>query len=584
MIRASASTKLITMTNCFPQTIYELLVAASQQAPQATALTFIEDLDQVDLTYRLTHEQLLSNLHKSVQMMRKLSGKSRPVVSLLLPNIPQAQVLLWAAETAGVANPLNPLLNEAALLQLMTKAQTDIVFALGPLHGSELWEKAVSVANKLPNKPLCVSVFSPADTIHYDSEVNHYEDIRLFGDGAPAPGDIAAYYHTGGTTGTPKLACHTHTNQTAAALAVIRSLELTGADIAINGLPIFHVAGAIVNSLAVLSAGGQLVLPTVAGFRNPDVIRRHWRLIQKLRVTISSGIPTSMASMLDVALEGADISSLRFLLTGGAPVPLRLHELALEKLDRQLYQAYGMTESSSVIALPNLTQPAVWGSVGHVSPPVEVCIESGQICVRSPMVFSGYLGLESPVTPEGWLKTGDLGHLDEAGNLFITGRAKDLIIRSGHNIDPALIEGCLEQHPAVSMAAAVGMPDEYAGELPVAFVQLREGMSVTSGDLQTYAVEHIAERPACPKKVIILDALPVTAVGKVFKPRLREIATNLLLEELLAPHLGRIGIESRHTETGQLVVKLWSVPQNEGLWCCEQVRRLNLTVDELVLG
>ncbi|MDD0841452.1 AMP-binding protein [Pseudomonas sp. Gutcm_11s] len=572
------------MTNPSPQTVYELLVAATQQAPQALALAFIDDLDEVALSYRLSHEQLLSKIHKTVQMMRKLTGKSRPVVSLLLPNIPQAQTLLWAAETAGVANPLNPLLNEEALLQLMSKAQTDIVFALGPLHGSELWDKAVSVASRLPNRPLCVSVFSPAGAMHYDSEVNRYKDVPLVGEDAPTPKDIAAYFHTGGTTGTPKLACHTHENQTTAAMAVIRSMQLTGADIAINGLPIFHVAGAIVNSLAVLGAGGQLVLPTVSGFRNPEVIRQHWRLIQTLRVTISSGIPTSMASMLDAPLEGADISSLRFLLTGGAPVPLKLHELALEKLDRQLYQAYGMTESSGVIALPNLAIPAVWGSVGHVSSPVEVSIESGQICVRSPMVFPGYLGLDSPVTPDGWLKTGDLGHLDEAGNLFITGRAKDLIIRSGHNIDPALIEGCLEEHPAVSMAAAVGMPDEYAGELPVVFVQLREGMSVSRDDLQAYAMEHIAERPACPKKIIILDALPVTAVGKVFKPKLREIATDLLLEELLVPRLGRIGIESRHTENGQLVVKLWRVPQSEALWCSEQVRRINLVVDELAVG
>jgi len=569
------------MTTRPPQTVYELLLAATQKAPQATALTFIEDLTEVNLSYRLSYEQLLSRLHKTVQMMRKLTGKSRPVVSLLLPNIPQAQTLLWAAETAGIVNPLNPLLNEEALFQLMSKAQADIVFALGPMHGQELWEKAVKVSSRLPNKPLCVSVFSPAGTTHYDSEVNRYEDFPLVGQTAPAPGDIAAYYHTGGTTGAPKLACHTHANQTAAALAVIRSMQLTGADIAINGLPIFHVAGAIVNSLAVLSAGGQLVLPTVAGFRNPDVIRQHWRLVQDLGVTISSGIPTSMASMLDAPLERADISSLRFLLTGGAPVPLKLHELSLEKLDRQLYQAYGMTESSGVIALPNLALPAVCGSVGHVATPVEVSIDAGQICVRSPMVFPGYLGLDSPLTPDGWLRTGDLGHLDEAGNLFITGRAKDLIIRSGHNIDPALIEGCLEQHPAVSMAAAVGMPDEYAGELPVVFVQLREGMRVASDDLHAYAMDHIAERPACPKKVIILEALPVTAVGKVFKPTLREMATDLFLEELFVPHLGLVGIKSRHTESGQLVVKLWRVPQSEALWCTEQLRRLNLVVDEL---
>lgn len=417
--------------------------------------------------------------------------------------------------------------------------------------------------------------------MHYDSEVNRYDDSPLPPERTPARGDIAAYYHTGGTTGMPKLACHTHANQTAAALAVIRCLELSERDIVINGLPIFHVAGAIVNSLATLGAGGQLILPTVAGFRNPEVIRQHWRLIQDFGVTISSGIPTSMASMLDVPLQDENISTLRFLLSGGAPVPIRLHELALERVGRQLYQAYGMTECSGVIALPNLAKSAVLGSVGHIGQPVDIRIDAGEICVRSPMVFPGYLAAPSPVTEDGWLRTGDLGRLDEEGNLFITGRAKDLIIRSGHNIDPALIEGCLEQHPDVSMAAAVGMPDEYAGELPVVYVQLRAEATVTSEELHEFAMSHIAERPACPKKVIILDALPVTAVGKVFKPKLREDITDALLDEIFAQRMGTVGVKSHHTKTGQLEIRLWNVPASEAGWCRDLLKRLNLQLGDV---
>lgn len=569
-----------------PQTVYELLLAAATVAPQATALRFIEDLDEVGRSYRQSYGELLSKLLKSVEMMRVLSGKSRPVVSLLLPNIPQAQTLLWAAETAGIANPLNPLLNEEALFQLMSKAQTDLVFALGPMsmQSNEVWTKAIRVASRLENKPLCLSVFSPGGEIHYDTEVDRYLDRPLTGNSAPKPWDIAAYYHTGGTTGTPKLACHTHANQTSAALSVMKSLQLSESDIAINGMPIFHVAGAIVSSLAILGSGGQLVLPTVAGFRNPEVIRRHWRLVQYLGVTISSGIPTSMAAMLDAPLEGADLRTLRFLLTGGAPVPIKLHELAQEKFGRQLYQAYGMTECAGVIALPNLDKPAVWGSAGHITNPVAAKIEeSGEIFIRSPMVFPGYLGEAAPVTTEGWLKTGDLGFLDEDGNLFITGRAKDLIIRSGHNIDPAMIESCLEQHPAVSMAAAVGMPDEYAGELPVVYVQLRAGAKVSHEALLEFAMAHIAERPACPKKVIVLESLPITAVGKVFKPKLREDITDLLLQELLAQRIDQAGIKSRHKDNGRLVVRLWNIPADEEKWACNQLQRLNIQLEDLAI-
>lgn len=566
-----------------PRTIYELLVASAERAPQSTAITFVEDLHGIEPPSRQTYSQLLSRLHQTVNMIRGLTGKARPVASLLLPNIPQAQTILWAAETAGIANPLNPLLSDEALFQLMAKAQTDIIFALGPSRGFELWEKAVRVSKRLPDTPMCVSVYDPAGELHYDSLVPHYNDEPLSETGAPAAEHIAAYYHTGGTTGTPKLACHTHANQLSAAAAVIESMRLTGADIAINGLPIFHVAGAIVNSLAILGAGAELVLPTLAGFRNPEVIRCHWGLVERLGVTISSGIPTSMAAMLDTPTRGADISTLRFLLSGGAPVPVKLHELAQKNVGRDLYQAYGMTECSGVIALPDLSRPAVWGSVGHIKAPVEACIDAGEICVRSPMLFQGYLGLESPVSADGWFRTGDLGHIDPEGNLFITGRAKDLIIRSGHNIDPALIESCLEQHPSVGMAAAIGAPDAYAGELPVAYVQLRAGAEATCEELLQYAAEHIAERPACPKRVVILQALPLTAVGKIFKPKLRENITELLLHDLLSQRIKQAGVACRHTDTGELVVRLWNIPPGEEEWSREQLRQLNLRPEELTV-
>ncbi|WP_374418802.1 hypothetical protein [Stutzerimonas kunmingensis] len=125
------------MHNNSPQTTYELLSLAAKRCPQAIALRFVDNLQNIGASPVLTYEQLLSSLHQSIDMMRSLSGKERPVVSLLLPNIPQAQVLLWSAETAGIANPLNPLLNEEALFQLMSRAQTDLIFAVGPMQGSE---------------------------------------------------------------------------------------------------------------------------------------------------------------------------------------------------------------------------------------------------------------------------------------------------------------------------------------------------------------------------------------------------------------------------------------------------------------
>lgn len=336
------------------------------------------------------------------------------------------------------------------------------------------------------------------------------------------------------------------------------------------------------NSLGGLASGLQMLLPTLAGFRDPEVIRQHWRLVEQYGITISGGIPTSVAAMLEVPLAGHDIGSLRFLLAGGAPVPAALCEQVRAVTGLSLYQVYGMTECAGGIALPNLQRPSIPGSAGHISGEVEVRIDGdnsvGEICVRGPMVFPGYLGQSAAPLEDGWLRTGDLGHLEEQGNLFITGRAKDLIIRSGHNIDPALIESCFESHPAVLLAAAVGMPDEYAGELPVAFVQLRQGSGVGVDELKQYAFAHIAERPACPKRIFLVEALPVTAVGKIFKQRLRELAAASAFAERAAPRCGPLAVEVSQQTDGSLLLNLGGVPAEHLQWCTEQAKRLGLCV------
>ena len=179
--------------------------------------------------------------------------------------------------------------------------------------------------------------------------------------------------------------------------------------------------------------------------------------------------------------------------------------------------------------------------------------ETGVICISGPNVFQGYLDDAHNhgvwfTTPEGqhWFNTGDLGRCDAEGFFWLTGRKKELIIRGGHNIDPRSIEDALAAHPAVAMCAAVGRPDIYAGELPVAYVQLRQGVSVSDEELLEHARQHIAERPAVPKALIVVDALPLTAVGKTFKPALmmREVELAVRREaELLGLALEQVDVE-----------------------------------------
>lgn len=162
--------------------------------------------------------------------------------------------------------------------------------------------------------------------------------------------------------------------------------------------------------------------------------------------------------------------------------------------------------------------------------------EVGVISVRGPHVSPGYRNPEhnAGVFDNGMLNTGDLGYTDEQGRLYIAGRSKDLIIRSGHNIDPVMIENAMAEHPAVAVAAAVGMPDAYAGELPVCFVALRPGAQVSDAELHAHAQQRIGERPAWPKHFHIIEAIPTTSVGKIFRPELRCDAAARMVKHLLS--------------------------------------------------
>ncbi|MGQ0700814.1 MAG: AMP-binding protein [Panacagrimonas sp.] len=571
--------------------VYQLLRESALAQGTLTALTFVERLKPVPAESPTSYARLLHAVRRTARLIRAQLGESRGTVSLLLPNIPQAQAILWAAETVGVAQPLNPMLSEAALFELLRKAESRVIFAPGPQAGSDLWQKVLAVAARLPVRPAVysVDVAGPDPERHYDRALERHSGEELPDTWLPASGsEIAAIFHTGGTTGTPRLALHTHANQVAAARHAAAGLGLVPGEAIINGLPLFHVAGAIVCSLAPLSVGANIVLATAAGFRNPEVVHEFWALVARHRVVVGGAIPTSLSAIAQVPTGGANLRSLHYFLTGGAPVPESI-AAALHRLTaRPTYQMYGLTECAGVVTVPGVDKDPVPGSAGRVVAPVEVRIDgaiSGEICVRGPSVFAGYLGEPSPVSAEGWLRTGDLGRLDAQGNLFITGRAKDLIIRGGHNIDPAMIESCLESHPEVLMAAAVGWPDAYAGELPVAYVQLRAQATSDAESLREFALAHIDERPAAPKRVIVLDSLPLTTVGKIHKPSLRAMAARDAVREVLCARFPELVLEiaAAQNAQGELEVTVTSEHATQSLReLCEDLAaslRLRIRLD-----
>ena len=249
------------------------------------------------------------------------------------------------------------------------------------------------------------------------------------------------------------------------------------------------------------------------------MLANYWRLVEKYRATMLSAVPTVLAALANVPLAGADISSIRYCRTGAAPLPPELAARFERLFGLHVHESLGMTEMAgiSTITPPGVVGPA--GCVGFRAAVLAACASSrststaapasataarraGMVLFKSPNVFSGFVDAEDNAkafTADGWLATGDLGWLDAEGRLNLTGRSKDLIIRSGHNIDPKVIEDALGAHPAVQLCAAVGAPDAYAGELPVAFATLVPGAARQRGRAARVRRARVDEAPARPK-------------------------------------------------------------------------------------
>jgi fatty-acyl-CoA synthase len=324
-------------------------------------------------------------------------------------------------------------------------------------------------------------------------------------------------------------------------------------DVTLCGLPLFHVNGVIVTGLTAFIGGAEVLLATQQGYRNPNLIGNFWKIIERHKVSFFSGVPTIYAGLLQVPSEGHDLSSLKYALCGAAPMPVELIRQFESKTGLTLIEGYGLTEGTCGSCANPPAGERRPGSIGLPMPYCEVSIkvldeqgnylreanrnEIGNLCIRGATVFKGYLQTSKNAgiwVDADWFNTGDLGRVDGDGYIWLTGRSKDLIIRGGHNIDPQMIEEALHKHPAVAMAAAVGKPDEKAGELPVVYVQLKPGAEVSEADLLAHAAEHIPERAAIPKDAWIIDAIPLTAVGKTFKPALRFDAIARVYQTALA--------------------------------------------------
>jgi fatty-acyl-CoA synthase len=578
-IRAQAE---IPLANRYSErSTYEVLQSSARDFADLPALTFLMrgTLDEQPIV--CSYRDLFARVTQAANAFHALGVGPTDVVAYLLPNLPQTHATIWGGETAGRVAAVNPLLEPDQVLHILRAVKAKVLVTLAPgMPGLDLWAKCEPILEQVatlehvlcvdPSSLLSLQRTAPAYPAHgrvtvsdFDAALDSTTDARLQFSRQIQPEDIASLFHTGGTTGMPKVAPHTQANEVFLAWSVAVTAGMQAGETLFCGLPLFHVNAPLATGLAVWAAGGNVVLATPSGYRTPGLLNNLWGLVERYRVNSMMAVPTIYAALLDVPPGDHDLSSLRRCLVGAAPMPLEVYQKFERATGVKLIEGYGMTEATAVSTLNPMDGQRKVGSIGLPLPYTDIVVgivednalrrfaapgEIGALLMRGPNVFPGYTEAAHDraswvVDDEGrrWFNSGDLARMDEDGYLWLAGRAKDLIIRGGHNIDPQLIEERLCEHPDVALAAAVGQPDAHAGELPMAYVLLREGATATAATLQAFAAARIPERAAVPVRIEVIEQMPLTAVGKIFKPRLRHMA----IERVCGERLREAGIDAR---------------------------------------
>ena len=559
-----------------PPSTYELIRRGASIDPDAPALSFFLSVEQHSTPEIWTYRRLVARITQTANFFHRLGATKDTVIAVILPNLPETHFALWGAEATGIVLPLNPLLESAALEALLAAAGVEILVTLAPLPGTDLWEKVqaaltrasslkhvvlVNPADRVGNAPQRqgpVGIAGAFEVHDFAASIAEQDYRGLKSERRFSSSDASSWFCTGGTTGLPKIAMRTHGNEVANAwsLAQVTGDAVGPGKVVFCGLPLFHVNAALVTGLMPFSRGAHVVLGTPQGYRAPGIVTRFWEIVERHRVSFFSGVPTLYASLLDVPVGTHDLSTLEYALCGAAPMPTEVLRAFEARTGLKILEGYGLTEATCVsTANPPRGERRV-GSIGLRVPGQAMktvildaqgayardCAvdEVGAVVVSGPNVFTGY---RDAAQNEGiwidcgdgrrWLSTGDLGRCDADGYFWLAGRKKELIIRGGHNIDPAAIEEPLHRHPSVQVAAAVGRPDAHAGEIPVVYVQPKAGAVVTESELVEFLRQEITERTALPKHVRIVNAIPLTGVGKIYKPGLKRLEAKDALESAL---------------------------------------------------
>ena len=502
-----------------PQTIPAVLDRIARELPDHNAL--------VTPDRTLTFAELRDEVRRAAAAMISLGVSTGERVAIWSPNTWHWVVACLATHYAGAAVvPLNTRYTAAEATDILARTGAPLLVAMGEFLGTDKTADLNRAA--MPDLRHIVRVPIEEDDGTWDDFVARGTDIDAVRSrtAAVTPDDVSDILFTSGTTGRSKGVLCAHRQSLSGSASWAANGKITSDDRYLCINPFFHNFGYKAGILACLQTGATLIPHlTFDPLRTLQAIEQH-------RITVLPGPPTIYQTLLDhPARREYDLSSLRFAVTGAATVPVVLVERMQSELDIDIVlTAYGLTEANGMGTMCRADDDAVTVATtcGRPFADFELRIgDGGEVLLRGPNVMLGYLddpeATAAAIDADGWLHTGDIGEVDEAGNLRITYRLKDMYICGGFNVYPAEVEQVLARMDGVADAAVIGVPDRRLGEVGRAFVVTRPGSELDEESVIAYTREHLANFKA-PRSVRFVDALPRNAGGKVAKPQLRELA------------------------------------------------------------
>lgn len=515
-------------------TLHEILRKTAEKYPEKVAIAYSGK--------EISYAQLDASSSKFANSLAKLGVKKSDRVAIFLPNIPQFLIAYFGALKVGAAvTAISPMHREREVEYQLNDSGAQTIFALDSLY--PIVEK-VKEKTKLENV-----IVTGLDEYNFgnakaSSSPNALSFQELIDTNAQNPlnlqfdpnEDLAALQYTGGTTGRAKGAMLTHTNLVSNALMFAAWIKGTLAkETFLTALPLFHIYGMTTSMTVPICLAAKMVLmPRFEPAKALETIQKH-------RVTVFCGVPTMYSVLLsNPELGKYDLTSIRVCISGASALPPQVQRKFMEVTGGFLAEGYGLTEASPVThctPVDKTMRTVKVGSIGLPLPDTETRIvdldtgektlgqgETGELAVKGPQVMKGYwLKPEETalVLRDGWLLTGDIARMDKDGYFYITDRKKDLIKYKDYSVYPREIEDVLYEHPAVKLCAVIGKPDVLAGEIPKAFIVLKEGVAASEKEIMAFVNEKVAPYKAI-REVEFRKELPISSAGKVLKRVLQQ--------------------------------------------------------------